>query len=146
MAYTDAQLRFSNEQDLATPAAGTITGTNVLDLLAAVNNLAMVDRLELVVTVDATFAGGTSINVLFVQSDNADLSSSDTLAQSGVIATAAIPAVGGEPLWQTPLPNNTKRYVGVKYVTVGDFTTGLISAHLVEAFGRNPYLPANTGL
>ncbi len=146
MAITDAQLRFSNEQDLATPAAGTITGTNVLNLLAAVNNLAMVDRLELVVTVDATFAGGTSVNVLFVESDNADLSSSTTLAQSGAILTAAIPALGGEPLWQTPLPNTSKKYVGVKYVTLGDFTTGLISAHLVEAFTRGLYLPANTGL
>lgn len=143
---TDAQNRFSNEQDLATPAAGTITGTNVLDLLDPVNDVGFTERAELVVTVDVDMAGGTSINVLYCQSDNADLSSSDTLAQSGVIATADIPLAGGEPLWQTPLPHNTKRYVGVKYVTVGDFTTGKVSAHIVETGGHNRYLPANTGL
>lgn len=142
---TDAQLRFSNEQDLATPAAGTITSTNVLDLLSADNNLGLLTRGRVFVNVEEAFAGGTSLNILLVESDNADLSSSVTLAQTGVVLLAALPTLGGV-LWDTPLPNTTRRYFGLKYVTVGDFTTGKVSAHLVETTDRNAYLPANTGL
>lgn len=144
--YTDAQLRLSNEQDLFTPAAGTILSTNNIDLLAAVNNLGIGYPVRGIVNVEETFAGGTSINVQYIQSANANMSSPDVLAQSGVILLAAIPAAGGAPLWDFPVPPNTKRYVGIQYVTVGDFTTGKVSAHLVEATDRNPYLPANTGL
>lgn len=143
---TDAQNRFSNEQDLFTPAAGTITSTNVLDMLAAVNDAGQAERARLVVTVDSDFAGGTSLEVQYHDSPNADLSASAILARSGVIALADLPAAGEEPLWDIALPNNTQRYVGVKYVTVGDFTTGKVSAHIVETAGINRYLPANTGL
>jgi hypothetical protein len=143
---TDAQLRPSNAQDLATPAAGTITSTNVIDTLDENNNLGRGSPLRGVVTLDTAMAGGTSLNVLYVQSANPDLSSSDTLAQSGVIVTASLPDVGEAPVWDFAIPDNTKRYVGFKYVTVGDYTTGAISAHLVETAGYQPYLPANTGL
>jgi hypothetical protein len=139
---TDAQLRPSNAQDLATPAAGTITSTNVIDTLDANNNLGRGFPMRGVVTADVALAGGTSLNILFVQSANADLSSSDTLASTGAIATASLPS----PLWDHPIPNTTKQYVGYKYVTLGDFTTGMVSAHIVETGGYQPYLPANTGL
>lgn len=143
---TDAQLRPSSAQDLFTAAAGTITSTNVIDLLDANNNLGRGKPLRGLVTVDEAFVGGTSLNVLFVQSDNADLSSSDTLASTGVVLTASLPVVGDAPLWDHPIPDTTKRYIGYKYVTVGDFTTGKVSAHVVETGGYQPYLPANTGL
>lgn len=139
---TDAQLRPSNQQDLATPAAGTITSTNSVDTLDENNNLGRGYPIRGVVTADVALAGGTSLNIQFVQSDNADLSSSDTLASTGAVATASLP----DPLWDFQLPDTTKRYVGFKYVTVGDFTAGAVSAHIVETAGYQPYLPANTGL
>lgn len=143
---TDAQLRLSDAQDLA-GAAATTKSTNSVDLLAANRNLGRGQQMRGVVTVDETFAGGTSVNVQYIQSANSDLSSPDVLAESGVIAEANIPAATDkEPLWDFPLPDNTKRYVGFQYVTVGVHTAGMVSSHLVSDTDYNPYLPANTGL
>lgn len=142
---TDAQLRLSNRQDLATPAAGTIKSTNVVDLLAAKRNIGRGQPLRFVVTVDEAFASGTSINTQYVQDDNETLTTPTVLAQTGVVALANIPGKGNV-LMDIPLPDNTERYIGAQYVTVGDFTTGKVSAHIVAESDYQPYLPANTGL
>lgn len=142
---TDAQLRLSNQQDLATPAAGTIKSTNVVDLLAAKRNIGRGQPLRFVVTVDEAFASGTSINTQYVQDDNETLTTPTVLAQTGVVALANIPGKG-KVLMDIPLPDNTERYIGAQYVTVGDFTTGKVSAHIVAESDYQPYLPANTGL
>lgn len=141
---TDAQLRFSNAQDLATPAAGTIKSTNVVDLLAANRNVGRGQPMRLIVTVDETFVGGTSINVQMTDDDNSAMASAAVLAQTGPIALANIPAAGGV-LMDIPLPDNDQQYLGVQYVTVGDFTAGKVSAHIVSDTDYQPYLPANTG-
>lgn len=142
---TDAQLRLSNQQDLATPAAGTIKSTNVVDLLAAKRNIGRGQPLRFVVTVDEAFASGASINTQYVQDDNETLTTPTVLAQTGVVALANIPGKG-KVLMDIPLPDNTERYIGAQYVTVGDFTTGKVSAHIVAESDYQPYLPANTGL
>lgn len=142
---TDAQLRLSNQQDLATPAAGTIKSTNVVDLLAAKRNIGRGQPMRFVVTVDEAFASGTSINTQYVQDDNETLTTPSVLAQTGVVALANIPGKG-KVLMDIPLPDNTERYIGAQYVTVGDFTTGKVSAHIVAESDYQPYLPANTGL
>lgn len=142
---TDAQLRLSNQQDLATPAAGTIKSTNVVDLLAAKRNIGRGQPLRFVVTVDEAFASGTSINTQYVQDDNETLTTPSVLAQTGVVALANLPGKG-KVLMDIPLPDNTERYIGAQYVTVGDFTTGKVSAHIVAESDYQPYLPANTGL
>lgn len=142
---TDAQLRLSNAQDLFTPAAGTINSTNVLNLLSAPRNVSRGQGARLIVTVDEAFAGGTSLNILLVDDDNTTLSSPATRAQTGVVALANLAGLGGV-LWDIPLPNLLQQYVGLQYVTVGDFTTGKVSAHIVAETDYQPYMKAVTGL
>lgn len=143
---TDAQLRCSNNQSL-TGAAATTTSTNTIDLLSANTNMGIGDRRRARVQVGTAFTGGTSVQALYVQSANADLSSSDTLATGEVIADAD--AVAGKVLMDIIAPSNTKRYVGFKYVTVvgaGTHTTGTIGfAGIVADTDQQPYLPANLG-
>lgn len=145
MTITDAQLRFSSAQDLFTPAAGTIKSTNVVNLLAAKRNIGRGQPMRLLVTCDETFAGGTSLNIQMVDDDNDTLSSPAVLAQTGAVVTANL-GVKGKVLWDTPLPDNAQQFLGLQYVTVGDFTTGKVSAHIVAESDYQPYLPANTGL
>lgn len=141
--YTDAQLRCSQAQSLA-GAAATTTSTNTIDLLSANTNMGLGQRRRGLVTAGAAFTGGTSVQVLYVQSANADLSSSDTLATGAAVADAA--ATAGATLFDQILPDNTKRYVGFKYVTLGIHTTGTIGfAGVVSDTDKNPYLPAVTG-
>jgi hypothetical protein len=142
---TDAQLRLSNQQDLATPGAGTIKSTNVVDLLAANRNIGRGQPMRLVVTCDEAFADGTSLNIQMVDDDADTLPTPAVLAQTGVVTTANL-AGKGEVLWDIPLPDNTQRFIGLQYVTLGDFTTGKVSAHIVAESDYQPYLPANTGL
>ena len=140
--YTDAQLRPSDAQDLAGGAATTVS-TNSIDLLSANRNLGRGQQMRAIVTPDEAFAGGTSLEVQLVQSDNADLSSPDVIASSGTIAEADIPSAA--PIFDVAMPDNTKRYIGFRYVTVGTHTAGTVSAHIVSDTDYQPYLPANTG-
>lgn len=140
---TDAQLRCSENQSL-TGAAATTTSTNTIDLLSKNSNIGIGARRRAVVTVGAAFTGGTSVQALYVQSDNADLSSSDTLATGTAVVDAS--ATVGAVLMDIIVPNNTKRYVGFKYVTVGTHTTGTIGfAGIVSDTDQQPYVPANLG-
>jgi len=142
---TDAQLRPSLSQNLAV-AAGNVNSTNAVDLLSAGRNLGRGQPMRGIVTVNQTFTGGTSINVQFVESDNADLSSPRVLAQTGVIAEADIPTAGnGKPLWDFQLPDTARRYIGFRYVMAGTHTAGQVSAHFVSDTDHNPYVAMNTG-
>jgi hypothetical protein len=64
-----------------------------------------------------TFAGGTSLQVQVVQSDNDNLSAHDVLLQTDVIVLAAL-AVGFQ-FNLGVMPRVTKRYIGFRYVIVG---------------------------
>lgn len=137
---TDAQTRFSDNQAVTT---GTQNSTNTLDLLAAATNLGVgVDR-RVVAQVTTAFAGGTSLKADYVQSDNADLSSPDVLVAGNVIAEASL--VAGAKLLDVVAPSNTKRYVGIRYTTVGTHTAGAVFAGIVADTDHNTYPPANTG-
>lgn len=140
--YTDAQLRFSNAQDLSGAAATTVS-TNSEDLLSANRNLGRGQPMRGVVTIDTAFAGGTSMQPQYIQSANADLSSPDVLATGPTVVTANLTA--GAKVWDFTLPDNTKRYVGFRYVTVGTHTAGKVTAHIVSDTDYNPYLPSVTG-
>ncbi len=140
--YIDAQLRFSNQQSLAV-AAGTTLSTNNVDLLSANTNLGVgVDRRGYV-KLRAAMTGGTSLQVQYIQSANADMSSPDVLATGGTIATANLTA--GAIVFDQVLPRNTKRYVAFQYVTVGTFAAGTVDAMIVSDRDATPYYPANTG-
>lgn len=142
---TDAQLRLSNAQDLATPAAGTIRSTNTLNLLSAPRNVSRGHGARLIVTIDEAFAGGTSLNITIATDDNTSFTTPTVKAQTGVVALANLnPA--SKVLWDTPLPDLTEQYVELQYITVGDFTTGKVSAHIVAETDYQPYMRSVTGL
>lgn len=142
MAITDAQLRPSQAQSLV-GAGATTTSTNVIDLLSPATNLGRGRPRRALSVVTTAFAGGTSVQALLVQSANPDLSSSDTLATGPTVVTAS--ATAGTKLLDVAIPDNTKRYVGYKYVTVGTATAGAVSSYVLADTDQQPYLPANTG-
>lgn len=141
--YTDAELRPSQAQSVV-GAAGNYVSTNTIDLLAAVNNQGRGRPRRAYAVMTTALAGSTNIKAQYIQSANADLSSPDVLIDGPVIAAAN--AVAGAVLLDAALPDNTKRYVGFRFVTTGtNATTGAVSAYLVADTDYNPYLPSNTG-
>jgi len=140
--YTDAQLRPSQAQSLV-GAAATTTSTNTIDLLSPSTNVGRGRPRRAYATAVQAFAGGTSVQALFVQSANADLSSADVLAAGPTYTDAN--ATLGRVLLDVVIPDNTKRYVGFQYVTVGTHTGGAVSAYIVADTDRQPYLPSQTG-
>lgn len=137
---TDAQLRLSSAQALTT---GTQVSTNSIDLLTANRNLGRGDAMRLSLTVDVTFASGTSVQPQIIESANSDLSSPTVLLSGPVVAEASL--VAGTEIWDVALPDNAKRYIGVQYVNVGTHTAGKVSAHVVADTDFANTLPANTG-
>lgn len=140
--YTDAQLRPSQAQSLA-GAAATVNSTNTIDLLSPATNVGRGRPRRAFSTVTTAFAGGTSVQVNFVQSANADLSSPDILAAGPTFTTAN--ATLGRVLLDVVIPDNTKRYVGFTYTTVGTMSAGAVSSYVVADTDRQPYLPSQTG-
>ena len=139
----DAQLRLSDAQSLAGAAATTVS-TNNIDLLSANRNVGRGYPKRIQVLVGTAFTGGTSVQVQVIQSANSNMSSPDVLATGTAVADAS--ATAGAELFDMPIPDVTKRYLAVQYVTVGTHTTGTVSAHIVETTAENRYLPAVTGL
>jgi len=140
---TDAQLRPSQAQSLVGAAATTVS-TNVIDLLSPATNVGRGRVRKAFVTATQTFAGGTSVQVQLLQSANADLSSPDVLATGNAVPVAQATSAG-PPLMDIVIPDNTKRYIGFRYTTVGTMTAGAVSAYIVADTDRQPYLPSNTG-
>lgn len=138
---TDAQLRLSQAQAMA--GTGTVVSTNSEDLLSANRNIGRGQDMRLIVTIDTTMTGGTSIQPQYIGSANSDLSSPVVLASGPVTPLAGLTA--GAKIWDTAMPDNTQRYVGLQYVRVGTFTAGALSAHMVSDTDFTPYLPSVTG-
>lgn len=141
---TDAQNRFSEAQSLAGAAATTVA-TNNIDLLSANRNVGRGRPRRILALVGAAFTGGTNIQAQIIQSANSNMSSPDVLASGPVLADAA--ATAGAELLDMPVPDVTKRYLGVQYVTTGTHTTGTIGfAGIVETTDEvNNKVAANTG-
>lgn len=140
--YVDAQNRPSNDQSVA--GSGTITSTDSIDLLTANDNPGRSQNMRAHSVMTEALAGATSIKAQFVQSANADLSSSDTLVEGPVVAVAD--AVVGAVLMDKPLPDSSKRYIGFKYVLVGTATGGAVSSQLVAGTERpSTGIEMNTG-
>lgn len=121
MAMFDRELIFSKDQAVTT---GTQYSTDKYDAGTAAHNINTNRELQVACFVTEDFASGTSLAVNFVQSANADLSSPDILATSGVIAEASL--LKGKELLRTAVPRTTKRYLGFQFVTVGTHTTGKV--------------------
>jgi len=138
--YVDAQNRFSNDQAVTT---GTQLSTNNIDMLSANKNIGIGIEGRIVAHVTTTFTGGTSIRAEVIQSASADMSSPDILVTGPTLLEAA--AVDGAVLLDVKLPNTTKRYVGVRYITVGTHGAGTVHSAIVAETDHMPFPPANTG-
>ena len=99
--------------------------------------------LILYVNVGTAFTGGTSLDVKYVNSASADLTSLVVLASTGAIVEASLTA--GARLLRLRVPANTLRYVGLQFVTVGTHSTGTINAGLVRDADTNRVYSAETG-
>lgn len=117
-------------------AAITVTrnSTNVIDLLAANQDIGRGEPLFVVVVVTTAFTTGDAavLQVALVTDDNAALSSATVLQdQPAVIAAATL--VQGYRLNMRIQPKTMERYLGLIYtVTVGSFTAGKVSAGIVH--------------
>ena len=136
----DAQTRFSNAQAVTT---GTQYSDNVYDAGVA-RDIGRGAPLRVVVTVDTTFTGGTNLQVNVVESANADLSSSTALSTGAVIAEASL--VAGARIVDRHLPQTSKRYIGLQFVSTGTHGAGKLSGGIVIDSDSNTVFAANTGL
>lgn len=128
---TDRENRFSAAQAVT---IGTQYSTNCYDT-ADGSSIGDGEEVWLVVSVGAAFTGGTSLTVNYVESDNADLSSPSVLVSSGAIAEASLTAGAG--ILRLRVPSNSKRYIGLQFVSVGTHTAGTINANLVRDADTN---------
>lgn len=139
----DRQLKASDNQAITGSA---VVSTDTIDLTVGRDLSRDVQHMRAFVSAVVGFTGGTSLEVQFIESDNADLSAHTVLATTGAIPVASLTA--GAVLMDTKLPMSVarRRYVGFRYVPVGTFTAGQVDAQIVPATDSlKPYL-ANTGL
>lgn len=117
---------FSDAQ--AFTAVADATSTKSFDTKGADIGTGEETYLTVLVNEAVTSAGAATVEIKYVQSDNADLSAADVLATSGAIGKATL--IAGYKAYQIKIPANTKRYVGVIY-TVG---TAVLTAGKFTAF------------
>jgi hypothetical protein len=78
-----------------------------------------------------TASGSATGTFALVQSDNADLSSPDTLYTTSAIAKATL--VAGYGIMDIVLPRTSKRYLGFKFtVATGPMTAGTVTGTFVQ--------------
>lgn len=157
----DSLLLFSSGQDLFTPAAGAINSTNVIDLGVTsgipssangggARDMGVGDNPSLKVMIQAitAFTGGTSLAVAVQGApDNGSGAegSYTTMASIPAVLTASLTAgqVIGNISVPRPVPGQAMpRYLKLVYTTVGDFTTGTVTAALVIDRQDSPLYPA----
>ena len=138
----DAQNRPSFNQALTT---GTQVSTDSIDMLSPLDNPGRSGQpLRAVAMVVTTLTGGTSVQVQLIQSDTANLGSPDVLASGPVVTEAT--ALAGKILFDVPLPDTSKRYLGFQYVTVGTHGAGAVTAGIVGGTDRpSTLIPMNLG-
>lgn len=142
MAVLDSQVEFSDAQAVT----GTTISSNVLDTAStqragsvSVGPNPLIDHglgdvpVWLVVSVNTTFVGGTSLTVTMETADNAGLSvNSQVLIGSATFPLASLTA--GTQLLAVPIPSKSyRRYVGPRYTVVGTMTAGALDAYLASS-------------
>jgi hypothetical protein len=137
---TDAQTKFSDAQAVTT---GTQVSTNAYDMGVA-RDVGRGRNLRVFANVGTAFTGGTSLQTNVIESANSDLSSPSVIATGAVIAEAALTA--GARLLDIVLPQTSKRYLGLQFVTVGTHTAGAVNGGIVMDTDSNTTFPAVTGL
>jgi hypothetical protein len=137
---TDAQTKFSDAQAVTT---GTQVSTNAYDMGVA-RDIGRGRNLRVYANVGTAFTAGTSLQTNVIESANSDLSSPSVIATGAVIAEASLTA--GARLLDIVLPQTSKRYIGLQFVTVGTHTAGTVNGGIVMDTDSNTVFPAVTGL
>lgn len=128
--FVDALLTLSDAQALTGTVAIVSTNTYDAGNPTVKRDIGVGEPVNLVVSVDVTPAGTTpTLQVELLQSANADLSSPDVIAGSGVLAAASYPA---GTILELPVPAGriTKRYIGARYTQTGTTPTVTVTAFL----------------
>jgi hypothetical protein len=137
---TDAQTKFSDAQAVTT---GTQVSTNAYDMGVA-RDIGRGRQLRIFANVGTAFTGGTSLQANVIESANSDLSSPAVLATGAVVAEASL--TSGARLLDVTVPQTSKRYLGLQFVTVGTHTAGTVNGGIVIDTDSNTTFPAVTGL
>jgi|TARA_Y100000310_G_scaffold217116_1_gene218200 hypothetical protein len=127
----DAHLLVSDEQDLGLSAgSGSELSDNSIDMKAARKSWGG-RQVYMIVIVDETFAGGTSVRIEQVTDTVEALSSATVKGATPVILTASLTA-GRAPI-VIPVAGSLgteEQFLGLNYVVVGTFTAGKLTAFL----------------
>jgi hypothetical protein len=136
----DNFLEFSVAQDLT---GGTGVSTNVIDLLNA-RDIGVGDDVEIPVTVNTGFTGGTSLQIQLQESvDNSTYvtimeTAAIPLANLGANTQIALIEVPPRPSSMAALP----RYIRLNYIVVGTMTAGKVDAGILLDSLQTPIYPA----
>lgn len=126
---TDRELTFSDGQAIT----ATANSTDVISLDGY--RIGRGQNLRFYVQIDEAFTadGAATLNVEFVQADNAALTTNaEVLYATGVKALAALGKTPKKFFVDVPAPANTRNFAGVKYtVATGPMTAGKITAGIV---------------
>lgn len=137
----DKQNLFSDKQDLV-GVAGNKLSTNTIDIGATGKSVILGqlpnadvgagEHVDILVQCVSTFAGGTSVQAQLVQATDAALTAGlDVLTESAAIPLASL-VPGYQFSVRCLVGDVTKRYLGIRYVTVGTFTgANLVTAGIV---------------
>ena len=129
---TDVLTQFSGGYANGAATGQTVTGTDTTVLstntydLGVARDLGKGEPLEITIAVVTAASGGTSVKVQLIQADDAALTSNvQVIVQTADIPVATLVAGASIPLHVDRVdPFSPKRYIGLRYVTVGAVTAG----------------------
>ena len=131
--YIDANLSIVTSQDLGVAQApATVLGENSVDLGAA-KDLSKGEQLYVIITVEESFVGNTSVTFQVITDSVAALNDTPTVhASTAAIAVASLTA-GRAPIVipvQNPL-SIKEQFLGIQFVIAGGTgTAGIVSAFI----------------
>lgn len=128
----DADLQFSNAQDIATATAAS---TNIIDLGVA-RNIAIGKPIYVVVMVTTAMTNTGSCTIKLETDDDSAFGSATNAQAVGVFTTAAAGAMLIVPIY----PHNiSERYMRLYYTKSGTIDAGNVDAFLTEHYEKVPH-------
>lgn len=119
----DKQLLLSDEQAITADA----DSENVVDLSVASRDIGAGRQLYVVVIVDETFAGGTS---LAIQLETGSTTALGTIISITDTFLQAVLTAGRAPIVIPIPPGIAEQYIGLHYDDTGEFTAGKVTAFI----------------
>ena len=131
--YIDNLLTIVTSQDLGvSQAPATVLGENSVDLGAA-KDLSKGKPMSVVITVEESFVGNTSVKFDVITDSVATLDSTPTVHVSSAVIAVGDLTAGREPI-VLPIANPlsvSEQYLGIQFVIAGGTgTAGIVSAHI----------------